>query len=98
MYALLLSCSIFFAIAFASYLHNNCEILHLHLIFLWIFHKVEIMHNENTNDPYRSSIALSISALDAIRVFVLDRIKILLKKQQLPSSIERLYKKRFISK
>lgn len=45
-------------------------------------------------DAYRASIVLSISALDAyVRVFVLDRIKDLLKKQQLPQALKDYIKK-----
>jgi len=52
------------------------------------------IEEENLNDAYRASIVLSISALDAyVRVFVLDRIKDLLKKQQLPQALKDYIKK-----
>ncbi|MBC7936370.1 MAG: hypothetical protein H7Y86_13550 [Rhizobacter sp.] len=52
------------------------------------------IEEENLKDAYRASIVLSISALDAyVRVFVLDRIKDLLKRQQLPQALKDYIKK-----
>jgi hypothetical protein len=55
--------------------------------------KLEIV-DEKLNDAYRASIVLSISALDAyVRIFVLDRVKDLLKKQQPPPALKEYIKK-----
>lgn len=49
---------------------------------------------EKLDDAYRATIVLSISALDAyVRVFVLDKIRALLKTQQLPQALKDYIKK-----